>query len=307
MSVGIVGHEECADHDPGPGHPERPRRLSAVREYLLSGHLMDLLIECQAPKATREQLLRVHDAAYLDELARREPGEGIEELDPDTRMSPGTLRAASRAAGAAVHATDLVATGELERAFCAVRPPGHHAGRARAGGFCFHNNLAVGVAHALAVHGLERVAVFDFDAHYGDGTESIFADEPRVMAASIFQERLYPAVPAADMPRRFARVALPAAADGAAFKDAARETLLPALDRFRPQMVFVSAGFDGHLEDELAGLALLEPDYDWITRELVDLADHHAGGRLVSVLEGGYALDALGRSVAAHVKALLKA
>lgn len=307
MSIGLVTHPDCALHDPGPEHPERPGRLSSIRDHLVSLRLMDLLIECEPPAATREQLLRVHDAGYLDALIERQPESGVAELDPDTWISPDSLAAAARAAGAAVHAADLVLTGELERAFCAVRPPGHHASRSRAAGFSIYNNLAVGVAHALAHHGLERVAVFDFDAHYGDGTEAIFAEEPRVMVASIFQQGLYPDVPASDMPGRFAHAPLPPASGGDALKDAARRSLLPALDHFRPQMVFVSAGFDGHLEDELAGLALLEPDYDWITRELVELADFHAGGRLVSVLEGGYALGALGRSAAAHVRALLKA
>lgn len=307
MSVGLISHEDCALHDPGPDHPERPRRLAAVRDYLFKAHLMDLLVECQAPEATREQLLRVHDAGYLDALLEREPEQGLAELDPDTLLSPGSLLAASRAAGAVVHGTDLVFGGELERAFCLVRPPGHHAGRARAAGFSIHNNLAVGVAHALEAHGLERVGIFDFDAHYGDGTEAIFAGDRRVMIASIYQEALYPQVAASEMPGRFARAALPAAADGATFKAAARENLLPALDRFRPQIVFVSAGFDGHLLDPLAGLALMEPDYEWITRELVYLADHHCRGRVVSVLEGGYDLAALGRSAAAHVRALLKA
>lgn len=307
MSVGYISHPECALHDPGPDHPERPQRLAAVRDQLVAQHLMDLLIEYQAPLATREQLLRVHDAAYLDDLIRRQPEQGIAELDPDTMLSPDTLRAASRAAGAAVQATDLVLSGELERAFCAVRPPGHHAARDRAAGFSIYNNIAAGMAHALAAHGLERVALFDFDAHYGDGTEAIFAGDRRVMVASIYQEGIYPLVPEADMPAGFVRAGLPPASDGAAFKAVAREALLPALDDFRPQLLFVSAGFDGHVADELAALAFTEPDYDWITRELVYLADHHAAGRLVSVLEGGYALAALGRSAAAHVRALLKA
>lgn len=307
MSVGLISHEDCALHDPGPDHPEQPRRLAAVRDRLFKAHLMDLLVACQAPKVTREQLLRVHDAGYLDALLAREPEQGLAELDPDTLLSPGSLRAASRAAGAVVHGTDLVVTGELERAFCLVRPPGHHAGRAHAAGFSIYNNIAVGVAHALEAHGFERVGIFDFDAHYGDGTESIFAGDGRVMVASIFQEGLYPHIPEAEMPQGFVRTGLPPASDGAAFKAAARETLLPALDEFRPQMLFVSAGFDGHLRDELAGLALMEPDYDWITRELVYLADHRANGRLVSVLEGGYDLGALARSAAAHVRGLLKA
>lgn len=307
MNVGFITHADCELHDPGPEHPESPRRLAAIRDQLIAARLLDLLVEHQAPAVTREQLLRVHDTAYLEELAARSPRRGLAELDPDTRLSPQSLRAAARAAGAAVLGVDLVQAGELARAFCCVRPPGHHAARGHAAGFSIYNNLAVGVAQALAVHGVERVAIFDFDAHYGDGTEAIFARERRVMVASIYQLGLYPGLGEAAMPSRFAHAGLAPASTGAALKEAARETLLPALHDFRPELVFVSAGFDGHLEDELAGLALLEPDYEWISRELVDLAEEHAGGRLVSVLEGGYALGALGRGAAAHVRALLKA
>lgn len=305
MTVGFVTHAACRDHEPGADHPERPARLAAVRDALVAAGLWELLIEIPAPAVTREALLRVHDAVYLDELAELDPGDGTIEVDADTRLSRDTLAAAAHAAGAVVQATDDIMAGRLRRAFCAVRPPGHHAERARAMGFCFYNNLAVGVAHALAEHGLERIAIFDFDAHYGNGTEQILAGDERVLMASVYEGGLFPQTPETEMPPRFLRAELAPNAQGGDLRRACEATLLPALDRFRPELVFVSAGFDGHIEDELSHLWLREADFAWLSRELVALANRHAGGRIISVLEGGYALDALGHSAAAHVSALL--
>jgi len=220
-------------------------------------------------------------------------------------MNAHSLTAARHAAGAVVLATDLVATGECRTAFCAVRPPGHHAERNRAMGFCLFNNVAVGAAHALATHGVERVAIVDFDVHHGNGTEDIFSADPRVLMVSTFQHPLYPYSgldhPAANM----VNVPLAAGTGGAEFRDAVRDRWLPALERHRPEIVYVSAGFDAHREDPLAGLKLVEADYAWVTRELVALAAKHAKGRIVSTLEGGYGLSALGRSVAEHIRELI--
>jgi acetoin utilization deacetylase AcuC-like enzyme len=232
------------------------------------------------------------------------PQHGLVYLDPDTAMNPFTLNAALRAAGAVVLATDLVLEGKLENAFCAIRPPGHHAESGRAMGFCLFNNVAVGVAHAIEKYGLKRVAIVDFDVHHGNGTEEIFHDDPRVMLCSTFQHPFYPHCGAESGNEHIINVPLPAGTDGEAFRKAVTERWLPALERFRPEMLFISAGFDAHREDDMAMFKLSEPDYAWVTQQLKDVAERHAQGRIVSVLEGGYELHALGRSVAAHIKVL---
>lgn len=308
MSLAYLTHPACSEHLHAENHPESPRRLSVIRDHLISLRLMELLAEVEAPAVTREQLLRVHDAAYLDDLEDREPapGQGRVELDPDTWMTPGTLEAARRAAGALVHATDLVVQGEHRAAFCAVRPPGHHAERDRAMGFSFYNNVAVGAAHALAVHRLKRIAIIDFDVHYGNGTENIFRTEPRVTIFSTFEEQLFPAMHVESVPGRFYNVALPSGTKGREWREIFRDSLLPALDAARPQLIYFSAGFDAHHEDPLASLALNEEDYAWLTREVAAIARRHARGRMISTLEGGYSLSALGRSAAAHIRELLE-
>jgi acetoin utilization deacetylase AcuC-like enzyme len=304
MTVGLFTHDDCHLHHAGEGHPESPQRLDWIRDQLIAERVLELLREYPAPEAGREALERVHSAAFLDQLERRAPAEGLAAIDDDTVMNRHTLRAARHAAGAVVDAVDRVMAGEIDQAFCAVRPPGHHAEPDRAMGFCFNNNVAVGAAHALAVHGLERIAIFDFDAHYGNGTETIFHREPRIQVLSTYEDHLFPAVPPADMPRRFHQVALAPGSDGDAFKDAVRTVLMPALERFRPQLIMVSAGFDGHWKDQQSHLRFREADYEWITLELLDAARRMAGGRLVSSLEGGYSLAALARSVAMHVRTL---
>jgi acetoin utilization deacetylase AcuC-like enzyme len=248
--------------------------------------------------------LRVHDADYLDELEARVPPWGRVQLDPDTAMNAGSLAAAQRAAGAAVLATDLVASGRADNAFCNVRPPGHHALPGRAMGFCFFNSVAVAAAHALAVHGLARVAVVDFDVHHGNGTEAMFAHDPRVMMVSSFQHPFYPHSGVEGRSDTMVNVPLPAGSSGARFREVVEREWLPALARFRPEMLFVSAGFDAHRDDDMASLALVEDDYAWVTRRIMEVAYTHAAGRIVSVLEGGYELDALGRSAVSHVRVL---
>ena len=288
----------------GPHHPESPARLTAIDDQLIASRLMPHLLHHEAPRATKEQLARVHARAYIERIEALSPKTGLAHLDPDTAMNPHTLEAALRAAGAAVLGTELVIDGQASTAFCSVRPPGHHAESARAMGFCIFNNVAVGVAHALERYGLERVAIADFDVHHGNGTEEIFRNDPRVMLCSTFQHPFYPFKGADSGSERMINVPLPAGTAGEEYRAAVTAHWLPALARFRPEMVFVSAGFDGHRDDDMAMLRLTEADYAWVTEQIKAVADEHAQGRVVSLLEGGYELHALGRSVAAHVKVL---
>ncbi len=288
----------------GPGHPECPERLDAISDHLLSTGLMQLLVPYDAPQATREQLQRAHTALHVANIFDASPLEGHVALDPDTSMCPRSLEAALHAAGAAVLATDLVLRGEAARAFCAVRPPGHHATRDAPMGFCLFNNVAVGIRHALDVHGLERVALVDFDVHHGNGSEDILADDERVLMVSTFEGGLYPFSGDTALGANMANVPLARGATGEALHDAFEYVWQPRLDDFRPEMVFISAGFDAHRADEMANLRWVEDDYRWITRRIVETADRHAGGRIVSCLEGGYHLFHLARSVAAHVREL---
>jgi len=286
------------------GHPESPQRLSAIEDRLIASGILDLLHYREAPAVTREQLLRVHDAAYIDSIEARAPDSGLAELDPDTFMNRHTLTAARHAAGAVVLAVDEVLAGRVDNAFCAVRPPGHHAEHDRAMGFCLFNNVAVGTAHALAAHGLERVAIVDFDVHHGNGSEDIFKRSTDVLFCSSYQHPFYPYTEASQSPS-LVHAPLPAGSGGTGFREAIETHWLPALEAFRPQLVMVSAGFDGHREDEMAGLGLSDADYTWVTARIIEVADRHAGGRIVSALEGGYALQALGRSVELHLRGLL--
>jgi acetoin utilization deacetylase AcuC-like enzyme len=287
----------------GPYHPECPERLDALRDRMIASGLDPHIAHYEAPAATREQIARVHDEEYIATIESASPEKGISYLDPDTAMNPHSLTAARHAAGAVVLGTELVLRGEARAAFCAVRPPGHHAERRRAMGFCLFNNVAVGVAHALA-HGIKRAAVIDFDVHHGNGTEQIFADEERVVMVGTFEYPLYPYSGVDPAGPNMHNVPLRAGSGGKQFRAAMTEVCLPALEAHRPEMLFISAGFDAHRDDPLANLQLLEADYVWVTRELVALAERHAAGRIVSSLEGGYALPALGRSAEAHVRAL---
>ncbi len=307
MPTAYITHPSSLLHDMGPYHPECPDRLHAISDRLISAGLDVYLRHYTAPAATHDQLARVHGEGYLATIADESPTSGLHFIDPDTAMNPHSLDAARHAAGALVLATDLVMRGECRSAFCAVRPPGHHAERNRAMGFCLFNNVAVGAAHAIAAHGVERVAIIDFDVHHGNGTEDIFTDDPRVLMVSTFQHPLYPYSGTETVSAHMVNIPLAAGSGGDAFRVAVRGHWVPALERHRPELLFVSAGFDAHREDPLAGLKLTEADYAWVTRELVAIANRHAKGRIVSTLEGGYALSALGRSAAEHIRELLVA
>ena len=305
MKAAYISHISSTRHDMGEGHPECPDRVAVIADRLLMRGVLDYMERFEAPEATREQLARAHDALYVAEILSKAPAEGYVQVDPDTAMNPHTATAALHAAGAAVLATELVGRGGFQRAFCNVRPPGHHAERGAAMGFCFFNNVAVGIRHALDVLGLERVALVDFDVHHGNGSEDIFAGDERVLMVSTFQSRLYPFNGEEARGPNMCNVPLAPYSDGVAMRDAVRSRWLPALRAFRPQMLFVSAGFDAHRDDEMSHLGWTDADYAWITRELVAVADDCCEGRIVSVLEGGYALPALARSVEQHVRTLI--
>ncbi|OGU21716.1 MAG: deacetylase [Hydrogenophilales bacterium RIFOXYD1_FULL_62_11] len=304
MQTAYITHPSYRLHDMGGWHPESPARLNAIDDQLHAARLYDYLAHQEALPVTRSQLLRVHDAAYIDSVEAASPSEGRHALDPDTSMNPHTLEAARHAAGGAVMAVDMAMRREVANAFVACRPPGHHATRSQAMGFCIFNNVAVAAAHALDQHGLERVAIVDFDVHHGNGTEAIFRDDPRVMLCSTFQHPFYPYSGADSANPHIVNVPLPAGTTGKPYREAFSAHILPRLETFRPQMLFCSAGFDGHREDDMAQFGLVEADYVWITEQVMDIAAHHAEGRIVSVLEGGYDLSSLGRSVAAHIKTL---
>jgi acetoin utilization deacetylase AcuC-like enzyme len=304
MATALFTHPDCVLHDMGSGHPESPERLRAILAALESSGLAAKLAVHEAPEAAREHLERVHRAEHVDLIFESSPARGYAYLDPDTSMNPKSLSAALRAAGAVVAATDLVMSGEANAAFCAVRPPGHHATPESAMGFCLFNNVAVGAMHAIEGHGLDRVAVLDFDVHHGNGTEAAFHEDPRVMLCSTFQHPYYPYSGADSGNDHIINVPLPAMTDGRGFRDAVERFWMPALERFKPQLVFVSAGFDAHRDDPLAYLKLADEDYRWVTEKLMEVAERHAEGRVVSTLEGGYNVDALGRCVVEHVRAL---
>jgi acetoin utilization deacetylase AcuC-like enzyme len=307
VPTAYITHPSCLLHDMGSYHPECPDRLHAIGDRLISAGLDGYLGHFTATPATREQLERVHTAHYIDEIEAASPDEGLYYIDPDTALNPHSLAAAQHAAGAVVLATDLVMRGEYRRAFCAVRPPGHHAERRRAMGFCLFNNVAVGTMHAIEEHGAQRVAIIDFDVHHGNGTEDIFSNDERVLMVSTFQHPLYPYSGTENPAPNMVNVPLSAGSGSEAFRAAVNDHWLPALEKHRPDILFVSAGFDAHREDPLAGLRFTEADYAWVTRELVAVANRHGKGRIVSSLEGGYSLSALGRSAAEHVRELLAA
>jgi len=305
MSIAFISHPDCEKHVMGLSHPECPQRLSAINDRLIASGLGVVLHHYEAPLATREQLLRVHDARYLDDIFAQSPPPGrLAWVQPDTAMNAHTLTAALRAAGALILAVDLVISGKELCAYCNVRPPGHHAEHNRAMGFCFFNNIAVGAAHALQQHNLQRVAIVDFDVHYGNGTEDIFRREPRVMMFSIFQHPFYPYCGADTHLPNMINVPLPVGTRSKAFREAVEQYWLPVLSRFKPELIMISAGFDAHCDDDMAGLCLVEEDYAWVTRQMKIQAEKSAHGRIVSTLEGGYDLNALGRSVHAHITAL---
>lgn len=304
MRTAYITHPACLKHDMGFGHPETPARIHAIEDRLIAAGLMPYLDCHEAAAATRADLQLVHDDAYIDEILARSPEQGLVYLDDDTVMNPHSLNAALYAAGAAVLAVDLVMTQQCVNAFCNIRPPGHHASSHRSGGFCIFNNVAIGARHAIERHGLTRVAVVDFDVHHGEGTEAVFHEDSRVMTCSTFRHPFYPFVGADSGSDHVINVPLAHGTDSTLFREAVSRHWLPALDAFQPQFILVSAGFDAHREDDMGGLALREADYAWITERIMEVADRHAQGRIVSVLEGGYALSALGRSAHAHINAL---
>lgn len=305
--LGMISHYECLDHVTGDLHPDTSARLEAINNQLIASGMDYVLRHVDAPRVSRAALERVHDADYLDRVYAMAPGPGDApvEIDGDTVMSAGTLRAAERAAGAGVLAVDLVMQGDVKPVFCAIRPPGHHAVRGQAMGFCLFNNIAVAAAHALEAHGLERVAIVDFDVHHGNGTEDIFKSDKRVLFCSSFQHPFYPFTGHEKETENLVDVPLPAGAGSAEFRAAVSEHWLPHLDSFAPQMLFISAGFDAHVADDMSSIALVDGDYAWLTEQLVAVAARHCEGRIVSMLEGGYEPQALARSVVAHLKVLL--
>ncbi len=309
MNTAFFTHRDCILHDPGFGHPECPDRLKAVLRRF-EDEAFALLDRRDAPEAAIEQILRVHPQAHVEAVLAAIPGDGHARLDADTVVSPGSREAALRAAGGVCAAVDAVMTGEVRNAFCAVRPPGHHAETAKAMGFCLFNNIAVGAAHARAVHGVRRVAVVDFDVHHGNGTQDIFWNDADLFYVSTHQSPLYPGtgmVEERGTADNILNVPLPANAASPEFRHAMTRTVLPALSDFGPGLLMISAGFDAHLRDPLAGLQLTEADFAWATVKLAKLASECCEGRIVSVLEGGYDLEALAESCAAHVKELMVA
>lgn len=305
MTISFISHSDCALHDMGDHHPESPARLSAIEDQLLISGLDSVLRHHDAPLATREQLYRAHDANYVEQIFQRSPQQGQIWLDQDTTMNTHTLSAALHAAGAVVLAVDLVMTDKSNAVFCNVRPPGHHAEYAKAMGFCLFNNIAVGAAHALHHYQLQRVAIIDFDVHHGNGTEDIFQNNSQVLFCSTFQHPLYPDTAIKNRADNIVSVPLAANSTSQDFRDAVTTHWLPRLEAFQPELLLISAGFDGHIEDDISDLKLVEQDYAWVTTELKTIADKYSKGRIVSTLEGGYSLSALGRSVVAHINALL--
>ncbi len=303
--LAIISHPDCLLHDTGSNHPESPDRLHAINNQIIMSGLDFIVQKYDAPLISRDQLKRVHDCAYIDRIFAMAPEQGSVVIDSDTVMSPGTLQAAQRAAGAGILGTDLIMKGEAGQIFCAVRPPGHHAEHNKAMGFCLFNNIAIAAAHALAEHGLKRIAIVDFDVHHGNGTEDTFKNDKRVLFCSSFQHPFYPHVERVLDTPNVVYVPFPAGTDGPSFRKAITEHWLPALNDFRPQFLFISAGFDAHVLDDMSELSLVEADYGWITSELVLIAKAHGHGRILSMLEGGYELGALARSVVSHLKALL--
>jgi acetoin utilization deacetylase AcuC-like enzyme len=305
MTIAYITHPVCLLHQMGDTHPESPARLSVIEDRLIETGFEFALRRYDSPAATPEQLARVHEPSYVERIFALAPARDLVWIDPDTAMNPYSLEAALHAAGAVVQAVDLVLGGEVSSAFCCVRPPGHHAERAAAMGCCLFNNVAVGVAHALDCYGLQRIAILDFDVHHGNGTEDMFREEARVLFCSSFQHPLYPFADVAATSERLVKTPLDAGAGSRSFRLAVGDAWLSALEAFRPELIFISAGFDAHWQDEVSDLNLTEHDYAWITREIRAIADAYAQGRIISVLEGGYALPALARSVLAHLSALL--
>lgn len=305
MSVAIISHPQCIEHDLGPYHPEQPSRLNVVNDQLISSGLGYVCPQYNSDKITREHLLKVHDSEYIDSLYANAPTTGSYNIDGDTQMMKETLGAAEHAAGAGVMAIDLLMEKKHRAAFCPVRPPGHHAEKSRAMGFCFFNNVAIAAMYAIDKYNLKRIAIIDFDVHHGNGTQDIFEGKAEVLFCSSFEHPLYPFSGEGKTADNVMNIPLPASTKSQEYR-AAVSKWFAAIDDFSPELIIISAGFDGHIADDMSSHALVDPDYHWLTAELVTLADQHCEGRILSMLEGGYAIHALGRTVIAHLKALLK-
>ncbi|TXH91023.1 MAG: histone deacetylase family protein [Rhodoferax sp.] len=312
-TTGYFTHRDCRKHEMGAGHPECPERLDAIDDQLLSSGVLDALNRREADPAPIADIELAHGRMYIASI--RGLTDGLREeinaggpthaqIDPDTSINVHTWDAALRSAGAAIAATDAVLAGEMENAFCAIRPPGHHACKDKAMGFCFFNNVAIAARYALERHGLKRVAIVDFDVHHGNGTEDIVADDQRILMVSFFQHPFYPPGGAASNASNLVNVPVPAYTKGEQVRALIEEQWLPRLDAYKPEMIFISAGFDAHRDDDMGQMGLTEKDYAWITEKMKDVAKRHAQGRIVSCLEGGYDLGALARSVEAHVRVL---
>ena len=311
--TGYFTHKDCWKHEMGPGHPECPERLDAIEDWLLALGIKDALDCREAPEAPMVDIALAHDRMMIaslrglsDQLADdiSAGGPTHAQIDPDTSLNVYTWNAALRAAGAALAATDSVIAGEMENAFCAVRPPGHHACRAKAMGFCFFNNVAIAARYALERHGLKRVAIVDFDVHHGNGTEDILAGDDRVLMVSFFQHPLFPFSGAEPSAKNMVNLPVPPYTKGMDVRELIEMMWIPRLEKFKPEMIFISAGFDAHRDDDLGQMGLVEQDYAWITQRIKDVARRHSKGRIVSSLEGGYNLNALARSVEAHIRVL---
>ncbi len=302
MTVTVFSHPACLQHNVGQDHPEAPARLHAIADQLLSSGLEYVIQQKDATAASDEQLALAHDPAYIQLVQQKQPDIGLAWLDDDTAIMAKSVRAARFAAGAVINAVDLVMLANDQQAFCAIRPPGHHAESAQAMGFCIFNNVAVGAAYALAQYHLERVLIVDFDVHHGNGTEQIFRHDPRVLFCSSFEHPFYPYTDPA-CTERLLKMPLSGASHGGLFRQLFNEQWRPAIEQFAPQLILVSAGFDAHGEDEMAHLKWNESDYQWVAEQLKALANQYCQGRIVACLEGGYALSALGRSVVAMLKA----
>jgi acetoin utilization deacetylase AcuC-like enzyme len=308
MTTALITHADCLAHVNPPGHPERVERLRAVLSALEAEEFA-YLVRVEAPLADDDLIRLAHPGSYIAALAGRVPDEGWAPLDSDTTLGPHTLTAARRSAGAVAKAVDMVVGGEVRNAFCAVRPPGHHAEKALAMGFCYFGNVVIGARHAIERHGLERVAIFDWDVHHGNGSQDLVWDDARILFCSTHQMPLYPGTGAAEETGahgQIVNVPLPPGAGGGVFRAGMIGRVLPAIETFDPDLIMISAGFDAHARDPLANLNFTEADFAWATQRLCDLADRHCGGRVVSTLEGGYDLTALAVSTAAHVQVLME-
>ncbi|BEI38499.1 MAG: histone deacetylase family protein [Burkholderiaceae bacterium] len=303
MSTAYISHPDFMKHEMGRHHPECPERIAAIEDQLIQSRLDAHLKRIDPPLASEADITRVHSEDHLAFVKSKAPSSGYSMIDGDTIMNPATWTVSLRAAGAAIAAVDAVMQGEVNNAFCAIRPPGHHAEPHRSMGFCVFNNVAIATRYAIETYGLDRVAVIDFDVHHGNGTEAAFINDPHVLMCSFFQHPFYP-YSGLDGGDNMVNVPLPASTNGKVVREMISQTWIPRLHEFKPQLIIISAGFDAHREDDLGQMGLVEDDYVWMTKQLMEIANQYCEGKIVSCLEGGYNLSALGRSVAAHLKTL---